>query len=328
MQSLDAQVVTQALEWARGGDTVWYCTVLSTFGSSPREPGSIMVANASGDHVGSLSGGCVEEDFLARVVAGEYTMPAVIVRYGAPGSGDGHPQVRLPCGGILDVLVERREATSANVQHFEQLSAALAGEQELLRRVSLADGAASLAPASAGGPRVCYEAHGGERSPARGARSQTHSRRILLGGRRLRALRPAVGVSGRAMRSSGGGHGQCRVARGDDVRSPIAVPVHCPAGDVYVVDRRGGRDPRSANRRPGHDGSGQNPGELHWRHGFSTNLPGQGRAPAPDWRAERGGDRAYPYAHRPRFGQQDTGGNRLGDHGGRSSRATRARLGR
>ncbi len=160
MQSLDAQVVAQALEWARGGDTVWYCTVLSTFGSSPREPGSIMVANASGDHVGSLSGGCVEEDFLARVMAGEYTMPAVIVRYGAPGSGDGHLQVRLPCGGILDVLVERREATSANVQHFEQLSAALAGEQELLRRVSLADGAASLAPASAGGPRVCYEAHG------------------------------------------------------------------------------------------------------------------------------------------------------------------------
>ncbi|MBD3642065.1 MAG: XdhC family protein [Marinobacter sp.] len=45
MQSLDYRVVTQALEWLEEGRTVWLCTVLSTFGSSPREPGSLMVAN-------------------------------------------------------------------------------------------------------------------------------------------------------------------------------------------------------------------------------------------------------------------------------------------
>ena len=80
MQSLDARVVEQAIEWLGNGRTIWLCTVLSTFGSSPREPGSLMVATSDGHHVGSLSGGCVEEDFLERVAAGEYEQPAVIVR--------------------------------------------------------------------------------------------------------------------------------------------------------------------------------------------------------------------------------------------------------
>ena len=75
MQNLDYRVIQQAIDWLEQGQTIWLCTVLSTFGSSPREPGAMMVAKADGAHVGSLSGGCVEEDFLDRLVQGEEPLP-------------------------------------------------------------------------------------------------------------------------------------------------------------------------------------------------------------------------------------------------------------
>jgi xanthine dehydrogenase accessory factor len=121
MQSLDYRVVEQAVDWLLNGRTVWFCSVLSTFGSSPREPGSLMVATDDGAHLGSLSGGCVEEDFLARLVDGEYQLPAVIVRYGEPVGGSADARVHLPCGGILEVLVERVTAHTENLSHFKQL---------------------------------------------------------------------------------------------------------------------------------------------------------------------------------------------------------------
>ncbi|NAW45018.1 XdhC family protein, partial [Salmonella sp. gx-f4] len=47
MQHLDTQVISQATEWLTG-QPVWLCTVLTTYGSSPRAPGALMVATADG----------------------------------------------------------------------------------------------------------------------------------------------------------------------------------------------------------------------------------------------------------------------------------------
>jgi len=154
MQSLDARVVEQAIEWLGNGRTIWLCTVLSTFGSSPREPGSLMVATSDGHHVGSLSGGCVEEDFLERVAAGEYEQPAVIVRYGDPGKSPESPRIRLPCGGILDVLVERMAATQKIRDHLERIQQALSGQRDIARHIRLADAECWLSDAEPTGPRV------------------------------------------------------------------------------------------------------------------------------------------------------------------------------
>jgi len=52
------------------GRSVWLCTVIHTWGSAPRIPGSLL-AYADGDTVGSLSGGCVEEELLQRLETGE-----------------------------------------------------------------------------------------------------------------------------------------------------------------------------------------------------------------------------------------------------------------
>lgn len=154
MQHLDLQVVEQAQDWLNAGETVWFCTVLSTFGSSPREPGSIMVAKADGRHLGSLSGGCVEEDFLERLQAGEFSQRVCTERYGQRRE-DNRPQIQLPCGGILDVLIERLEPDDDNRRHLSELVAVMRGREQRLRRVSLTDGSYSLSPVdSAGGDRV------------------------------------------------------------------------------------------------------------------------------------------------------------------------------
>lgn len=35
MLDMDVRVLSRALDWARGGHTLWLCTVISTYGSSP-----------------------------------------------------------------------------------------------------------------------------------------------------------------------------------------------------------------------------------------------------------------------------------------------------
>ena len=168
MQHLDLEVIHQAIDWLAPADgepsarPIWLCTVLATFGSSPREPGTWLVARADGQHRGSLSGGCVEEDFLARLADGEFIAPAQVIRYGEGGhQGAG---IALPCGGILDVLVEHFTACDADIAHLEALRAALEGQTPRLRHVMLeGDGARTLQHDSGLGERVePLKGHAGE----------------------------------------------------------------------------------------------------------------------------------------------------------------------
>nr|WP_297461980.1 XdhC family protein [uncultured Halomonas sp.] len=144
MRDLDLRVMAQALEWAREGRTIWLCTVLASYGSSPRAPGSLLVARDDGQYVGSLSGGCVEEDFIARLRDGAFTRPAAIQRYGE--TREESRRFALPCGGVLEILIERRESDYAWRHHLEALYGALLGQKKLIRRVELDAGHYSLAP--------------------------------------------------------------------------------------------------------------------------------------------------------------------------------------
>ncbi|OAT17570.1 XdhC/CoxF family xanthine dehydrogenase maturation factor [Buttiauxella noackiae ATCC 51607] len=133
MQHLDISVINQAHEWLEQRP-VWLCTVLNTYGSSPRSPGALMVATADNRFCGSLSGGCVEEDFLQRIAQGEYQQASQIVRYGEGGL---EPGIALPCGGVLDILVEYLPATPGNIMYLEKMAAALNGHFALQKRLTL-----------------------------------------------------------------------------------------------------------------------------------------------------------------------------------------------
>ncbi len=155
MKQLDLQVVQQARDWLAAGKPVWLCTVLSTYGSAPRGPGAMLVALSTGEHRGSLSGGCIEEDFLERLALGRFEPVTQQVRYGVGGLA---PSLALPCGGVLDVLVEYL-APGAEIQaHLAQVEQALSGRGLLRRVVDLGAVAPRLQAGEMGQARVHVEA--------------------------------------------------------------------------------------------------------------------------------------------------------------------------
>jgi xanthine dehydrogenase accessory factor len=91
-------------KWWDAGETFGLATVVRTFRSAPREPGAAMAVSASGEAVGSVSGGCVEG--AVYELAGEVraTGQPVLQTYGI--SDNDAFAVGLTCGGIIDVLVE------------------------------------------------------------------------------------------------------------------------------------------------------------------------------------------------------------------------------
>jgi xanthine dehydrogenase accessory factor len=139
--------------WLAQGHGVWLCTVLATFGSAPRGPGAMLVALTSGELKGSLSGGCVEEDFIARLVAGGFDPVNQVVRYGAGGLA---PSRALPCGGVLDILLEYLPAGAEAEadEHFAALEQALDGAELLSRVVTLGHQQRHVAPGGMGQERV------------------------------------------------------------------------------------------------------------------------------------------------------------------------------
>jgi xanthine dehydrogenase accessory factor len=104
MDSLDLQVLAQARAWFEAGRKVWLVTVIETWGSAPRPPGALLALCDDGQIVGSVSGGCVEDDLIERVRHGERVDAPSLVTYGV--SKEEAARFGLPCGGNLRLLQE------------------------------------------------------------------------------------------------------------------------------------------------------------------------------------------------------------------------------
>ncbi len=127
----------QAVHWLQQQQPIWLCTVLHSWGSAPRPPGAMLVANPQGEFCGSLSGGCIEDDFLSRLHHPDFRLCSQIVRYG----GQGLPSpVELPCGGSLDVLTEHILPDETNHRQLTRLSQALNGGLPVIKTVTLGYG--------------------------------------------------------------------------------------------------------------------------------------------------------------------------------------------
>jgi xanthine dehydrogenase accessory factor len=144
MHSVDENVLEQVAQWLQAQKTVWLCTIVATYGSSPRPVGSLFACNNTGETTGSLSGGCVEEDLVARLMAGATDMDrAQILEYGV--SAEENERLGLPCGGKLEVLVEPLDQVA--LTHIQQLHVAVHERRYVCRKVDLASGARDLQPA-------------------------------------------------------------------------------------------------------------------------------------------------------------------------------------
>src|SRR5262249_57512105 len=76
VNSMDIEVLRAAIAWLAHGERAVMGTVVHTWGSSPRPPGSLMVIRGDGQVAGSLSGGCIEDDLIRRVREGELALDA------------------------------------------------------------------------------------------------------------------------------------------------------------------------------------------------------------------------------------------------------------
>ncbi|HET7401162.1 MAG TPA: XdhC family protein [Usitatibacter sp.] len=142
MQSLDLDVLERARDWKREGRRVWLLTVAQTFGASPRPPGSLAAIRDDGILVGSVSGGCIEDDLVARREEYRGRRPG-FAAYGV--TAEEARRFGLPCGGEVEVLIEP-ETTIAEI---ESLLEAIGAGHIVAREVDLASGAWKLAPATA-----------------------------------------------------------------------------------------------------------------------------------------------------------------------------------
>ena len=104
MNSLDTEVLQHALAWLREGHAVHLATVVQTWGSAPRQAGAMLAVRKDGRVVGSVSGGCIEDDLIARAQAGQLPSKPEWARYGV--SQEEAARFGLPCGGTLRLVIE------------------------------------------------------------------------------------------------------------------------------------------------------------------------------------------------------------------------------
>jgi xanthine dehydrogenase accessory factor len=142
MESLDLRVLGDALAWRRAGHAVTLVTVVETWGSAPRPPGALLAVRGDGIVSGSVSGGCVEDDLIARVKAGERNATPSMIAYGV--SKEEAARFGLPCGGTLRLVQEPLRDTA----WVEELLARTAKHELIARKLTLASGEVSLAAAS------------------------------------------------------------------------------------------------------------------------------------------------------------------------------------
>jgi xanthine dehydrogenase accessory factor len=142
---MELGLLRNALAWLERGHRVLMATVVRTWGSSPRPPGSLMVIRDDGQVAGSVSGGCIEDDLIARIASGELAraLPQLLT-YGA--SAEEAQRFGLPCGGTVQIVLEPLGPQSG----LRELLAAIAAHQMVARRLDLATGLVQLHPAEAG----------------------------------------------------------------------------------------------------------------------------------------------------------------------------------
>jgi xanthine dehydrogenase accessory factor len=144
MDSLDLQVLRQARDWLQANHRVWLVTVAQTWGSAPRPPGSLLCVRDDGLVVGSVSGGCVEDDLIDRVRTGERVDRPQRITYGV--SKEEAARFGLPCGGTLELVQEPLR----DVRWIEALLQRTSQHEMVARILDLETGEVRLEPARRG----------------------------------------------------------------------------------------------------------------------------------------------------------------------------------
>jgi len=150
MENLDLIVLKTICDWRQKGHRALLATVARTWGSSPRPVGSIMALRETGEVVGSVSGGCIEDDLIKKFsrsrLPEHLSDKAVVIPDRSPQkvvygiSADEAHRFGLPCGGTLELVLE----FNPDAEGLGQLVQRLESGELVRRRLCLKSGEASL----------------------------------------------------------------------------------------------------------------------------------------------------------------------------------------
>jgi xanthine dehydrogenase accessory factor len=145
MDSIDLEVLKTCQQWVDSDLRCELVTVIKTWGSSPRPEGATLAICEDGHVVGSVSGGCIEDDLIDRVRKEGITRTVPeIVTYGI--TADQAHRFGLPCGGTIQLAIEPLSKRSRITELLEGL-----GRHELIaRRLDLSSGEVGISMAGAG----------------------------------------------------------------------------------------------------------------------------------------------------------------------------------
>ncbi len=145
MDSIDLEVLKTSAGWIAAGHRCELITVIKTWGSSPRPVGATVAICDDGSVIGSVSGGCIEDDLIERVrTQGIWRNAPEIVSYGI--SADEAHRFGLPCGGTIELAVEPLSERS----RIDELLQRLEQHQLVQRRLDLRSGEVTLSAAAPG----------------------------------------------------------------------------------------------------------------------------------------------------------------------------------
>lgn len=127
MQSSDWEVLQRARDWLQQGHRAHLFTVIQTWGSAPRLPGAILVVRDDGHLVGSVSGGCIEDDLADQAKHDQLPRQPAILDYGINQAEA--QRFGIPCGGQLKIFTEPLTDAAQLTPMLESLS-----QRRLLKR--------------------------------------------------------------------------------------------------------------------------------------------------------------------------------------------------
>ncbi len=136
MDTVDQEVLKQLSFWLDDSKRCWLATIVRTFSSSPRPVGSLMAFSDGGEQVGSLSGGCVEEELCRNLLDKKIPIPPTIFKFGI--NSEESARLGLPCGGQMEILVEQISSINQYIRHILAILKSIDNHQCIRREVSLA----------------------------------------------------------------------------------------------------------------------------------------------------------------------------------------------
>ena len=139
MDSVDLEVIRSAVKWAKEGHKATLGTVTHTWGSAPRPVGAMLAIRDDGHVMGSVSGGCVEDDLIDKVKANLLAADKPeTATYGV--TQEQANRYGLPCGGTLQLVFEPVSESS----RLEELLATIERHEMVARSLDMKTGKVTL----------------------------------------------------------------------------------------------------------------------------------------------------------------------------------------